>query len=87
MRRVTCGLEQQGSILLVVTVDHERVEVFVGQFLDRGERFERDFDRKLKLAEDLGHNLRSFFIWAEKQGLVAHSRMVGTPVCTGKLLM
>jgi hypothetical protein len=60
--------------------------VLVGQFLDRCERLVRDFDGKFQLAEDLRHNLRSFLIWAEKQRLVAHDGMVGTVVCSSKLL-
>ena len=68
-------------------IDDQRVEVLVRQFLDRGERLKRNFHGKFQLAEDLRHNLRSFLIWAEKQRLVAHDGMVGTLVCSGKLLM
>jgi hypothetical protein len=44
-------------------------------------------DRKFEFVQHLGHEPGGLLIWAEKQGLIAHAAMVGTPVCTSKLLM
>jgi hypothetical protein len=48
-RRISRAFEEQCGVLLVIAVDHDRVEVLAHQLLDCSERFEAGLDGKLQL--------------------------------------
>jgi hypothetical protein len=81
------GLEQKTSVLFVLAIHHEGVKVLVAEPFYRGEGFSRALHGKVQIAQHLGHEASVSFIRAEKQGLEAHNGMVGTLVCSSKLLM
>ena len=59
------ALEQQGGILLTVTVHHDGIEVLGHQLLDGGERFVAGLYSKLQFGQNLRDYASGFLIWAE----------------------
>ena len=63
--RVTRALEQQGRILLVVTVYDDSVEMLCHQFLDCGKRLVAGLDVEVEFTQDLADDASRLFIRAE----------------------
>ena len=84
--RIARALEQEGGVLLVIAVDHHGVEVLGHQLLNRGKRLVARVNRELEFAENLRHRAGGFFLGAEKERLVTHTKaIVGTYVSAIKL--
>ena len=64
--RIASALEQQCRIFLICDVNHQRVKMLVGKLLGGRLRIIREGDRKLKLAQHLGHEPGSLLLGAEK---------------------
>jgi hypothetical protein len=72
--------------LLVAAVHYQGLKRLFTELLNRDEGLERELNRKIKLTQDLRDQARGGLVRTEKEGAVAHIAMVGTLVCTGKLL-
>jgi hypothetical protein len=58
-------LKQKGSILLVIAVHHDGIEVFRHQFFHRRERLVAGLNPKLQVAQNLRDHASGFLIRAE----------------------
>ena len=63
--RISCALEQQRCVLLVVTVDDDRVVVLGHQLLDRGKRLIAGLDMEFQFTQNLADYAGRFFVRAE----------------------
>ncbi len=63
--RISCALEQQRCVLLVVTVDDDCVEVLGHQFLDCGKRLIAGLDLEFQFTQDLTDYAGRFVVRAE----------------------
>jgi hypothetical protein len=84
-RRIARALKQQGGILLVIAVHHNRVEVLAHQLLNCSEWLDAGLDGKLKLAQNLRYRASGLVVGTEEKSLVTHRITLGTPVRTIKL--
>jgi len=63
--RISCALEQQRCVLLVVTVDDDRVEMLGHQSFDRSKRLVAGLDMEFQFIQDLADYAGRFFVRAE----------------------
>ena len=78
--------EEQRRVLLVVTVHDDGVEVLGHQLLDGNKRLGAGLNGEVQLAENLRNRTSRFFVGAEEESSVTHTKViVGTLVSLIKL--
>jgi uncharacterized protein (DUF779 family) len=87
VRGIARALKKQSSILLVVAIHDDGIEVLTHQFFHCCEGFGAGNYCKVQLAENLRYGASRLLIGTEKESLVTHiDFIVGTPVSRIKLL-